>query len=529
MHINKLLNKSFLIVELLPGQVTCTIACCKDGQLKTLVSETTKSVGALDAVTEAIDRLARYVKKLPKYAVMLSSEVSCGWINLQIPDSLNDNEVRELLRWELESQLDGFGSAPKIENLLFYSSYLDAAQKDKIFTKAKEAGISPLAAARSLNFLTPDEISQLEIFVGEYPDCSSEYLTAWVPSHKLYPNDQSLVAAMPMDYADEWINFFDKRGISLQATYGINGLTLAAIDAKVVSGKSTVILDCNMLHLQATYIKGSRIVDTGIYQLKPKEIPKELIHDIIFHRTEHIHLGNSQINFDEIDSLVNKAEPELYLRAIEIAQESSLAQIALGRIICESNIYPVPQLKTAAPPVPFYKNPSLYWSLSIVTAACFVFGFFWNNHQQFIKISNEIEIINAKKASFKRVEVHPDDPLEIESLLTEQLKIEELLARKEARVDPRFLASYYVSTLQATSQSMSDAIDIVYLNIDSVGKVSFSGYSVAEADVYSFSARFKESMLQWKLIPQETVLFADSKAGIHGFTIKPKEFKHGSQ
>ena len=265
---------------------------------------------------------------------MLSSEVSCGWMDLNIPSNLTESQAVEMLRWELEGNLEGFGSA-QYRKPTFYAPYLEPGQKIKsLKTPIWKALIRSLLPVTGV--LSEEVSNQFESFIGEFPDANQTTI-AWAETSKLYPSDKTLVAAIPMDYVNEWVSFFAEKNISLLATYGTTGISYAAIDSKSITGKSIVLLDSNTQQIQASYIKASKLVDTVVYPLTPNELSDELIHDIGMHTAEFIHLGNSQIDLEQLGTAVQAHNPGIQLTEFELTQGKSLALTALERLLSFTN------------------------------------------------------------------------------------------------------------------------------------------------------------------------------------------------
>jgi hypothetical protein len=523
MQLKKINHKAFLVVELQPGLATCSIASFKNKELTIVAHESVKEMSPIRAVAQGLERLSQSVKKLPKQVVMLSSEVSCGWMDLNIPSNLTESQAVEMLRWELEGNLEGFGSAPSIENLLFYAPYLEPGQKDKIFENAHLEGFDPLVAARNFGILSEEVSNQFESFIGEFPDANQDYMIAWAETSKLYPSDKTLVAAIPMDYVNEWVSFFAEKNISLLVTYGTTGLSYAAIDSKSITGKSIVLLDSNTQQIQASYIKASKLVDTVVYPLTPNELSEELINDIGMHTSEFIHLGNSQIDLEQLRTAVQAQNPELQLTKFELTQAKSLALTALERLLANSHAYPIPELKTVAPPIPFYKNTQLYWSLSLGLSLCFIASFHVMHHRVVSQLEAEIAEIEIKKESREiKISESSGDQSEARELLQEQARLEEEIARKRIDISPRDEAAFYSASLRAISESIAESVDIKSLKIDRRGNIALQGHSLSEPAVYTFSAQFNKRMVDWDLMPQKTELATDPETGVHAFTILPK-------
>ena len=523
MQLKKLKKKSFLVVELQPCMATCSIVGVKNNTLSLIASASIKGINPLKAVEQGLQQLSEATKNLPKQVVMLSSEVITGWVDLTVPSNLTEAQTTEMLRWELEGNLEGFGAAPSIENLLFYSAYLDQDQKGKVFEKADEVGFDSLVAARNFGILSAEEITQFETFVSEFPDVNQDYMIACAAPSKLYPTDKTLVSAMPMDYVREWVEFYAPKKMELLATYGLSGLTYAAIDSKVISGKSSVFLDSNTQQIQATYIKASKVVDTVVYPLSPTEISPDLVHDMGMHCSEFIHLGNTLIDFEEISTLIRAENADLNVSEFSLDLSPSLGLVALGAMIGNTSNYPIPELKTVAPPIPFYKKTQLYWTLCAGLFLSFALGYHVHHYLTVSELEGEIKELEIKRETKEiALSENSGDNSEALELIKEQTLLEDELISKRIDLTPKDRADFYSASLQAISLSITDMVDLKYLRIDRQGNITARGHSLSEPDVYTFSADFNKQMFSWELRPQRTDSATDPDTGIHKFTIVPR-------
>lgn len=523
MQLKKLNKKAFLVVELQPGFVVCSLVNYQKGELTVRASTSVKEISPIKAVEKGLQQLAESIKVLPRQVVMLSSEVISGWMELIIPQNLTESQTIEMLRWELEGNLEGFGTPPSLANLLFHSAYLTQQQKDKIFQTSESENFDPMAAARNYGILSGEEISQFESFVSEYPDANQDYIIAWAASSKMYPNDKRLISVMPKDYANEWIDFFSTHKINLLATYGLTLLDYARIDSKTISGKSIVLLKRDSQYIYATYIKASKIIDSMIYPLSRTELSSELINDIAMHASEYVHFGNTKFSTAQLQAVLAQQNPKLIITELSLNSSPTAPLAALAGLLNDSLQYPIPELKTAAPALAFYKNSKVYWTTVVVLFLLYSIGFHTKHQLKIRQLEEDIQLA-AVKTDTKQFALseHSDSAIKAEQLMKEKKQIEQQIEQSRVLITKKDRPIFYSESLRAISQSIGTSVDLEKLSINNLGDVSISGNSLTEADVYKFSAQFNKKMISWKLRTQNTELMTDPNTGIHTFSIIPK-------
>lgn len=221
----------------------------------TAVAES-RNVDFTRAIAEVLDQLKVEHKNLPKQAILVTPSVISSIVELPVSPlrPRSDDEMRELIRWELEGTLTQQNKHWLIGSMLVERGYLTASQRDELVEELKirqnQSGQDGLIRfgdlGVQLNYITQEQLEECFVLQGKLIAIDDDLAYGWqaeepqlsqgISDEQLLSADEDgdsahkwLVSGMSKSVRRRWVGAFNLNGIKVQAFYPSIGSSFALL------------------------------------------------------------------------------------------------------------------------------------------------------------------------------------------------------------------------------------------------------------------------------------------------------------
>ncbi|WP_415882139.1 hypothetical protein ACMXYX_13315 [Neptuniibacter sp. QD72_48] len=208
------------------------------------------------AIAEVVDQLKLHHKRLPKQAILVTPSVISSIVELPVSPlrPRSEDEMRELIRWELEGTLTQQNKHWLIGSMLVERGYLTASQRDELVEELQirqsQGGQEGLLRfgdlAVQLNYITHEQLEECFVLQGKLIAVDDDLAYGWqaeepqltqgLSDEALLSKDDDgdsahkwLVSGMSKSVRRRWVGAFNLNGIKLQAFYPAVGSSFAML------------------------------------------------------------------------------------------------------------------------------------------------------------------------------------------------------------------------------------------------------------------------------------------------------------
>ena len=519
-------HKRLLLVQVGYLEVEVSLLLRKATKLEVLGTVHARKVHPYDAVRDCLEQLKLRHKKWPTQVILVTREAVSGWLNLSIPSNIGSDQVENMLRWELEGNLDSFASEPTPLDLLKFSRYLDADSKSALLELNNTEGTHGLmSAAVADGILQGEEAEAIEGYLEEWPNASEEYVIAWNEPTMRYPREQVLVSALPQRIADEWVQFFAEEKLFLLGTLAAPLISYAQLDPKQIAKSCHVKIEGDLQQVYADFFNGGNLVEPVSYAPAGGRIPPGLIDDLLINDARTVSFTSVDFDLESLNRELAARDPGRQLVLIDSGGDTRpLVVRSLESIMSGKAEYPLPELKIQSKRVPLYEKTSLYWLVAVCLLGAVLIGLQWNRIQQLNGLNARKQSIEEKvdaKEIAQRSHIVAEE--EAKKIERERIKLERELYTARISITKHDTVDFYTSLLRSISDSLRDEINLEQISVDNEAKLIISGSSLNDQAVHEVLQSFHHEMSDWDLLEQVTEVRQNKVGSVpYSFSIKPK-------
>ena len=241
------------------------------------------------AITDVLNQLKQHQKSLPRRAILLTPSVISSLVELPVSPlrPRSDSEMQELIRWELEGEMNQQNKRWLIGSMLVERGYLTVTQRDELVTEL-QVRLSQSAPgevirfgdlAVEFNYITPSQLQECFSLQGKLSAVDDELVFGWQAEElplDTGPTDESLMSAeddresahrwlvsgMSKSLRRRWVGAFALNNIRLDALYPSVGACYATLSQYTAEPIQALI---EVHQEQLAFVCGSV---TGVRQLR---------------------------------------------------------------------------------------------------------------------------------------------------------------------------------------------------------------------------------------------------------------------
>lgn len=259
------------------------------------------------AIADVLEQLKQQHKHLPKQAILVTPSVISSIVELPVSPlrPRSDEEMQDLIRWELEGTLTQQNKHWLIGSMLVERGYLTPSQRDELVDELQirqsQGGQSGLMRfgdlAVQLNYITHEQLEECFVLQGKLIAVDDDLAYGWQaeePKLSQGLSDESLLsAADDGDSAHKWlvsgtskavrrrwVGAFNLNGIRLQALYPAVGSSFATLAQRCLDPQQALL---EIHQEQLAFICGSpnsvseiRVEERQHGEIRPDEIQRLL-------------------------------------------------------------------------------------------------------------------------------------------------------------------------------------------------------------------------------------------------------------
>lgn len=215
-----------------------------------------RNVDFTRAIAEVLDKLKKSHKRLPKQAILITPSVVSSMVELPVSPlrPRSDEEMQELIRWELEGTLTQQNKHWLIGSMLVERGYLTPSQRDELVEELKirqsQGGQDGLVRfgdlAVKLKYITQEQLEECFVLQGKLIAVDDDLAYGWQAEEPQLNQGLSdevllsaadddgsahkwLVSGMSKAVRRRWVGAFNLNGIRVQAFYPAVGAGFAAL------------------------------------------------------------------------------------------------------------------------------------------------------------------------------------------------------------------------------------------------------------------------------------------------------------
>tara|TARA_B100001093_G_scaffold100770_1_gene92888 strand:- start:7613 stop:9205 length:1593 start_codon:yes stop_codon:yes gene_type:complete len=525
---NILKNKSFLYLEINFSKVSLHIFKKVENVLEVIECFEVNSIDTRWAVEECFDSLQKKVKKFPKNIVLSSMEHNAGWLNIDIPKNLDQDQLQSMIRWEMDGAWDYLGTAPSLEQFLEKSDFLKKQDRLLLMDEAIESGLGVVEIAKQKKLLSPKQEELFHYKIDQWPSESEDYKVNFAKPSRNFPKGYSYISYIPERMYLEWLEFFTQKKLNLLALIPLKfaDYNLFALSDK--DNSPVALIETDLFEIHCTFFKSGNIIEQVSYPCIKEEIPLSLLQDICMHEVQWIHSRSNWLQWSDITKNLKRIEEqdrEIQELVLDSKKSSlvSIESVLLDQAESKHQ-YPIPILEVIHEPQPIYNNVFFYLTLGFLFYALFCFLSpveTWKKHQD---LSEEKSRLEKSYDSLKLDQKEKTLALKKEKEL--QREIKKLKRQTEGKLvvfNQNHRVDFYASTLHKISKSIQKEIALDHIKIDASANLSISGNSITDTAVHKMIQNFYDEMGDWDLNEQELILkLAQGNGTSYHFSLIPK-------
>ncbi len=281
------------------------------------------------AIAEVTGQLKQHQKRLPKNAILITPSVISSMVELPVSPlrPRADDEMEELIKWELEGTLSQQNKHWLIGSMLVERGYLTLSQRDELVEELKirqsQGGQGSLLRfgdlAVQLQYINREQLEECFVLQGKLISVDDELAYGWQAEEpqleqglsdeillsKEEDDDSAhkwLVCGMSKAVRRRWVGAFNLNGIKLQAFYPAIGSSFALLSGHSLDAEQAV-LEVHQEQLafisgHATSVQEIRVVERPQGSIRAEDLQQLL--GILPRDLNRIYINAPQAEADEL-------------------------------------------------------------------------------------------------------------------------------------------------------------------------------------------------------------------------------------
>lgn len=356
---------------------------------------------AVAGVTECLNRFKATKVKVPKDAVLISTEVFPSLLAVEIDKAQPDEYIEQMLTWERQA-VDTLAETPTGLDVLLTPGFLEQAVYDRLYNLVLAAK-AEVSLPPSLNDLVSSEIintsekASIDEYLTKWPRIDELNRAAWNSEiSKEVATDTVLVSFAAQHFCSEWSEYFKDHKITLHSVQPWHMNTLGLIDRKRISNCNYALIEFSLGIVHVTVFEQGNIKETQVYGRNDLKIPDALISDLAFNYIDTVSVIGLEDGFEKILKEVKLEDENAVLKSeIHLSESKAERWPALAAVHNVSpaslkSSYRFPTVSCLPPPIPFLKRPSNWW-VAFLAISLTLFGFlFYGSYKSIKSLETEI-------------------------------------------------------------------------------------------------------------------------------------------
>lgn len=241
-----------------------------------------RNVDFTRAIADVVEQLRSHQKSLPKQAILITPSVISSIVELPVSPlrPRSDEEMQELIRWELEGTLTQQNKHWLIGSMLVERGYLTPYQRDELVEELQlrhsQGGQDGLLRfgdlAVQLNYITHEQLEECFVLQGKLIAVDDDLAYGWQAEEPQLTQGLSdevllsaaddgdsahkwLVSGMSKAVRRRWVGAFNLNGIKVQAFYPSVGSSFAILSQRCFDQEQALL---EIHQEQLAFISGSQ-------------------------------------------------------------------------------------------------------------------------------------------------------------------------------------------------------------------------------------------------------------------------------
>lgn len=526
-------SQSILACESDGFHLQAVIASVEDGVLSVSKPVESSAIVFKEAVADVVEQLQQTGATIPKCAMLLTPSVVLALLNLPVDPAQprTDDEMRELVRWEMEPLLAQQIGLWSIGAILQGRGHIDQSQREAIMARSRIAGtrggarFGELAVELGLvNRSQVDEALELQTLLQEV---DQELDCGWVvaAADEMQGGSGWLACAVSRGLRERWVQAFELNQLQLDYLYPAIAPSVMSLAEQSMTDPVLEIhhglVAC--VTANANGISGLQVVPLSGDNLSVGDC-MEVCHELMRQsmKTLWVH-GDVSNHGIVIEQLQQRLEREI----LPLAVDQGLAGlIGACQHFLSVQLLPIARIQGKPPGPPLYKQTN-FWLIAVAVITLLAIVTLevidYSRHsamqaeQQTLAIKLEkIESVRNKVGSRQQAAKTAKQRLDElqKQVQTVSSKLDMLQKRIPQR--QRFIAGFMDSLLSSVSDEL--VIDSVTEAEDQV--IVIKAWSLSEQGAQQFIKDLAAAMGRWEMdVRDEEVWSQSGRLGLAGYAV----------
>lgn len=218
-----------------------------------------RNVDFTRAIAEVLEQLKQHQRRLPKRAILITPSVVSSLVSLPVSPlrPRSDEQMQELIRWELEGAVTQQNKQWQIGSMLVERGYLTSEQRDELVSELQirqsQGGESALVRfgdlAVQMKYITSAQLEECFALQGKLVALDDDLVYGWQAEENLTEQAMSddvllsseednnsahdwLVSGMSKEVRRRWVGAFSLNGLKVEAFYPSVGASFANLSQR---------------------------------------------------------------------------------------------------------------------------------------------------------------------------------------------------------------------------------------------------------------------------------------------------------
>lgn len=492
-------SKTLLLVEVKHCWIKVSVIQKNAQDCKIIASTDSLSLNPLQAVEEAIAQFRKNKVKVPKKAILLTTESLPSFLEVPIDESLPAAQVEEILQWEMEEHLENFTTPPSRIALLSHPDFLPAELRQRLRAMQEKAlALGEDQPTRSMiidqQIISEEDFDAVEDFMLAWPNVEEAANCSWRQDYCETPKlGTCLTSFMSIPRRDIWLDLFQSLHIQLEFIFPWHLSSLALVPLQPIKNSSYALIENSLGLINCIYFEKGQISEMQSYTWDEQELPKALVDDLDFHEVTAISAMGLEDGFERLKTAQQENSGKTHLnKEISLHQEKAslypsfaAAQVAWGM----TSDFKVPILTTAKASLPLRQRASTYWLAYLVLWASLISYLFYGKYRQLEALKKDHALL--EKSNVKKGE-------ELSAARKNNQEYDELLKKKQS-----LEAGPQIVTLAKTNKALNN--EKILQSMKAIFKhsnqyISFSQLTLIPQESLSIEGRFKSPVAFYRFL-----------------------------
>ncbi len=507
------------------------VVATQSKEVKIEASATSQLADNRAAIGELIKQLSTQVKRLPKQAVLFTSGVVTGLLDLPV-DAKKPRppaQMQELIRWELENFVADYNELWSLGALLTGRGYISSEQRHEIAVEleirrsaSENRGLTRYGEiAIELGLANREQIDECLLLQEKTVSHDESLICGW----QLQPVVDSdgneshawLCCAISEQKRQQWLTLFQKEAIQLQWIHPLSLVSLPIITAQPDPINETLVLEQHPEQLIAYRLVNGRVANFQVEKNDKGDLCidrccallSELLRPEISTLYLHVYSADNAVLQAQLATRLGR---EVILVKGNLKLESSLSQYqastlegAAYTLLAGKSSESALRIRSQAPPPPLYKNIN-FWRYAM--PVLLVFSIISMESYGRWKLAHdraELKIINKKFSDSKKLNsqlsIMNSDFTSAQKKLDEQRLLLADLNNESALLSDVLLArtQFVPQLLRIVAQSIDDEVTIDQLyepQRSTIPGIRVLGWAASNISASAFVVRLNKNLAQ---------------------------------